>query len=121
MWENGFITWGGTAPNQLRTLLESCTIEDQPGRFSVTGPSPHTLDSRDRLAEELAKEGFPMVSKTNHSLILKLAERVVIDAVIRFAFSHGQLDEKFATLIRLVSGRTGLGHLTKHYLAVVST
>lgn len=122
MWENGFITWGGTAPTQLRTLLKPCTIiEDQPDRFTVTGPSTHTLDSRDRLAEELAKDGFPMVSKTNHSLILKLAERVVIDAVIRFALSHGQLDEKFAILIRLVSGRTGLGHLTEHYLAVVST
>lgn len=122
MWENGFITWGGSAPSQLLTLLEPWTkIKDQLGRFTVTGPSTHTLDSRDRLAEELAKDGFPMVSKTNHSLILKLAERVVIDAVIRFALSHGQLDEKFATLIRLVSGRAGLGHLSEHYLAVVST
>lgn len=122
MWENGFITWGGTGSTQLRTLLKPCTIsEDQRGRFKVTGPKTHTLDSRDRLAEELSNDGFPMVSKTNHSLILKLAERVVIDAVIRFALSHGQLDEKFAILIRLVSGRSGLGHLAEHYLAVVST
>ena len=121
MWENGFITWAGTGPTQLETLLKHCTIvEDQQGQFSVTGPKTHTLDSRDRLAEDLAKYGFPMVSKTNHSLILKLAERVVIDAVIRFALSHGQLDDKFGILIRLVSDRTGLGHLTEHYLAVVS-
>ena len=122
MWEKSFITWGGTALTQLRTLLQPYTIiEDQPGRFSVMGPSNHTMDSRDRLAEELAKDGFPMVSKTNHSLILKLAERVVIDAVIRFALNHGQLEEKFAIPIRLVSGRSGLGHLSEHYLAVVST
>ena len=90
MWENSFITWGGTALTQLRTLLQPYTIiEDQPGRFSVMGPSNHTLDSRDKLAEELAKDGFPMVSKINYSLILKLVERVVIDTVIRFALNHG--------------------------------
>lgn len=122
MSENGFITWGGTAPTQLRTILEDehyTVIEDHQSQLTVKGRSNHTLELRRRLADKLAKGGFPIVNKKNHSLVLKLSERAVINAVIQFALSHGQLDEKFAILIRLVSGRSGLGHLTEHYLAVV--
>ena len=97
-----------------------CTvIENSTSYLTVRGPSNNTHEHRRVLADQLAKEGFPMVKRTKSSLVLKLAERVVIDAVIRFSLGR-RLDEKLTMLLRLVANRTGLGHLAEHYLAVVS-
>ena len=122
MSESGFITWAGTASARLETMLEQngCTvIENSTSYLTVRGPSNNTHEHRRVLADQLAKEGFPMVKRTKSSLVLKLAERVVIDAVIRFSLGR-RLDEKLTMLLRLVANRTGLGHLAEHYLAVVS-
>lgn len=122
MWENEFITWEGITLTQLWTLLKSCTIiENQSDWFTVTELSTYNLNSCDKLAEKLTKNDFSMISKTNHSLILKLTECVIIDTVIHFTLSHDQLNEKFVILIRLISDRTELRHLTEHYLTVIST
>ena len=71
------------------------------------------------LSSELLNHGFIVVDKTKTSLIAKLAERVVIDAIIRFSIGS-QLEKRFIHVFRLVSTRTGLGHGAEYFLAVVS-
>ena len=67
----------------------------------------------------LLEHGFILVDRSKTSLVATLAERVVIDAIIRFCIGS-RLEQRFIHVFRLVSTRTGLGHGAEHLLAVVS-
>ena len=75
--------------------------------------------TKDQL-DELVRGPFTVVNRSNNQLTAKLAERVVIDAVIQFSVSHRHLDEKLMTYVRLATSRHGLGHFAENLLAVVS-
>ena len=145
--KNGFTILGGHKETQLRVRLrgrlsgqgftveqetdkrlrvklkESCTIED--GRRDDLAASLRdsgfiivnkTIDQLDKLVER----PFTIINCSKNELMAKLAERVVIDAIILFFMGHYHLDEKLMTFVRLVTSRTGIGHFTENYLAVVS-
>lgn len=70
--------------------------------------------------EQRVKGSCIIVNNSTNLLVARLAEYVVIEAVIRFFIGNHKLDEKFMTSVRLASTRSGIGHSSEHYLAVVS-
>ena len=145
--KNGFTILGGHKDTQLRAHLrgrlsgQDFTIEqetDKRLRVKLTEGCTIDVEERDKLAASLRDSGFIIVDKTinqldklmerpftiincsKNELMAKLAERVVIDAIILFSIGHYHLDEKLMTFVRLVTSRTGIGHFTENYLAVVS-
>ena len=75
--------------------------------------------TKDQL-DELVRGPFTVMNRSKDELTAKLAERVVIDTIIRFSTSNRRLDEKLMVYVRLAASRHGLGHFAENLLAVVS-
>lgn len=69
--------------------------------------------------KELLEKEFDVVGKTKPLVVAKLAERVVIDAVIQFSLGQ-RFDQKMTSYVSLACDTSGLGHMAENYLAVVS-
>ena len=75
--------------------------------------------TKDQL-DKLVRGPFTVVNRSKDELTAKLAERVVIDTIIRFSISNRRLDEKLMRYVKLAASRHGLGHFAENLLAVVS-
>ncbi len=75
--------------------------------------------TKDQL-DKLVRGPFTVVNRSKDELTAKLAERVVIDTIIRFSTSNRRLDKKLMRYVRLAASRHGLGHFAEDLLAVVS-
>ncbi|KAH6869412.1 hypothetical protein B0T10DRAFT_594641 [Thelonectria olida] len=73
--------------------------------------------TKDELTRQLYEEGFDVVDETKSPVAAKLAERVIIDAVIRFSLGQ-RVDRKMMSHVGLACNTSGLGHVAERYLAV---
>lgn len=69
--------------------------------------------------EEILKGSITIRNDSKDALKAKLAERVVIDAIILFSISDNSLHESLMRVVRSVSSRDDLGHFAENLLAVV--
>lgn len=69
--------------------------------------------------KQLLVTRFEVADETKPLIVAKLAERVVIDAVIQFSLGQ-RFDQKIMGHVRLACNTSGLGHIAENYLAVVS-
>ena len=70
--------------------------------------------------EKLVKEPCQIVGDSTSGLTAKLAESVVIEAIIRFSIGNHRLDTKFMTLVRLASSRSRIGYSAEYYTTIVT-
>lgn len=104
-------------------LKEGETIEPKKGKELATALREDGFKIINKTIDELeqrVKGSCIIVNNSTNLLVVRLAECVVIEAVIRFFIGNHKLDEKFMTSVRLASTRSGIGHSSEHYLAVVS-
>ncbi|KAM0438529.1 hypothetical protein ACHAPT_001278 [Fusarium lateritium] len=90
--------WGFTEPTMTRPLVCVESVVSTSGLKELTEFLEVTdliivNQTKDKL-EELVKKGLVVADKKGTSLIAKLSERVVIDAVIRFSMGQ-KFDKKF--------------------------
>ena len=104
-------------------LKKGETIEPKKGKELATALREDGFKIINKTIDELeqrVKGSCIIVNNSTNPLVARLAECVVIEAVIRFFIGNHKLDEKFMTSVRLASTRSGIGHSSEHYLAVVS-
>lgn len=127
---DGFIIFGKHNREDLKATLKSHGFsvtdeaEDQltatRANDSTAEGKPKALSPLEILEKELVRKGYFMADKKDSSLVAKLAERVVIDAAIRFAMGK-RLDKKMMDCVRLAVVPGSIGNIAENYLAIVSS